>query len=153
MISQRRVRLPRTTTSGFRTLGTAGCSPPVQVDSPDVRLGPPFRSTTDHHPFQIVGVEFESLQYGTSLGFASIGTNAGHDGQSGEGFLNAPEVLNDWVWRAVHLEAITGKKLIKSFYGSPVHHSYFTSCSNGGRQGIVSAQVRYDAGSSLRNTR
>jgi len=101
----------------------------------------PVITATD--PFQFPGVDFDSLQYGTGLGFASIGTNAGHDGQSGEGFLGAPEVLNDFVWRSIHLEAITGKKLIKSFYGSPVHHSYFTSCSMGGRQGINSAEARY----------
>jgi len=36
-----------------------------------------------------------------------------------------------------HLQAARSKDIIRAFYGEPVKHSYFSSCSNGGRQALM----------------
>ncbi|KAH7099964.1 Tannase/feruloyl esterase [Auriculariales sp. MPI-PUGE-AT-0066] len=85
-------------------------------------------------------VDFPSVNYGAEMGFAAVGTNAGHDGLSGAPLLHHPEMLTDFVWRSVHTEAVVGKELAHEFYGYPVGYSYYTGCSQGGRQGFRAAE-------------
>ena len=87
------------------------------------------------------GIDYDNLPYGTSFGFATIGSDNGHDGNSGIVFLNHPEVINDFAFRAVHTEVLVGKALVKAFYGTQQKKSYYLGCSTGGRQGIHSAQI------------
>ncbi|KAG6864763.1 hypothetical protein C0991_007289 [Blastosporella zonata] len=86
-------------------------------------------------------IDYSNLDYGTSLHFASIASDNGHDGTDIDGtkFLNHPEVLNDFAFRAVHVEAVIGKQLVKSYYGRIHHKSYYLGCSTGGRQGTQAA--------------
>src|SRR5204863_8555879 len=39
-----------------------------------------------------------------------------------------------------HLQAARSKDIITAFYGAPIQHSYFSSCSNGGRQALMEVQ-------------
>lgn len=87
------------------------------------------------------GIDYLDLPYGTSLSFATISSNNGHDGNSGSVFLNSPEVINDFAFRAVHTEALVGKALVKAYYGKPQKKSYFLGCSTGGRQGLKEAEM------------
>ncbi|KNZ71379.1 putative feruloyl esterase B [Termitomyces sp. J132] len=84
-------------------------------------------------------VDYVNLDYGTSLHFAAVGSDNGHDGDSGSVFLNHPEVLNDFAFRAIHVEAVIGKQIVEAYYGRPHHKSYYLSCSTGGRQGTQEA--------------
>ncbi|BCS24208.1 uncharacterized protein APUU_40652S [Aspergillus puulaauensis] len=87
-------------------------------------------------------IDYTTIQNGAQLGFASFGTNAGHDGSEGyEFFLGKPEVINDFGYRAVHVEAEIGKEVVTQYYGRNPERSYYQGCSTGGRQGLQSAQL------------
>lgn len=87
----------------------------------------------------IPGVDYLNLHYGTSTGFAAVGSNNGHDGNTGELFKDNAEVLNDFTYRSVHTEQLVGKQLVQAYYGKPHKNSYYMGCSTGGRQGVLSA--------------
>ena len=77
------------------------------------------------------------------LGFAFAQTNTGHDARKEPGgsfVMSNPEKAIDYAYRAVHLTAITAKNITKEYYGKAVSRSYWNSCSNGGRQGMLEAQ-------------
>jgi feruloyl esterase len=74
-------------------------------------------------------------------GFVTAGSNMGHDGgESATWTLGHPEKVKDWGLRAHYSVATAAKALATSFYGTPVKHSYFEGCSNGGRQAMMMAQ-------------
>lgn len=83
---------------------------------------------------------YQDLAYGVSQGFATIGTNNGKNGTSGEGFYQNPAVLEDFAYRSIHLGTKIGKKVTQSFYGKKHKTAYFLGCSTGGRQGFKAAQ-------------
>lgn len=45
-------------------------------------------------------IGYGDMAYGTSLGFAAVGSNNGHDGDNGSSFYNNPDSLADFVYRA-----------------------------------------------------
>ncbi|KAL1695734.1 Tannase/feruloyl esterase [Schizophyllum commune] len=80
-------------------------------------------------------IQYSDLDYAASLGFAAVGANNGHDGMTGEPFLNNPDVITDFAWRSLHTGVVVGKQLVETFYGAPHNKSYYLGCSTGGRQG------------------
>lgn len=76
------------------------------------------------------------------LGYAASSTDTGHraGGTDATWALNHPEKVIDYGYRGIHLTAVTAKKIITSFYGTAPKRSYFSSCSNGGRQALMEAQ-------------
>lgn len=85
-------------------------------------------------------IKYNDINYGASHGFATIGSNNGHDGTSGLPFLNNPGVVEDYVSRAIHTESILGKEITEQFYQTKPQKSYYLGCSTGGRQGFKEAQ-------------
>ncbi|KAK7045794.1 hypothetical protein VNI00_007196 [Paramarasmius palmivorus] len=85
-------------------------------------------------------IQFNDMAYTSSLGFATVGANNGHDGTSGAPFANAPEVLADFAFRSIHTNVVVGKQITEMFYGTPHTKSYYLGCSTGGRQGLKSVQ-------------
>jgi feruloyl esterase len=76
-------------------------------------------------------------------GFAFAQTNTGHDARKEPGgsfVLSNPQKAIDYAYRAVHLTAITAKAITQRYYAKRVSRSYWNSCSNGGRQGLIEAQ-------------
>ncbi|KAI9740282.1 MAG: Tannase and feruloyl esterase [Cirrosporium novae-zelandiae] len=86
-------------------------------------------------------IQYDDLSYTTSMGFATTGDNGGHDGGTGEPFLNNNEVVLDFSWRALHSAVVVGKELTQLYYGTPHKKSYYLGCSTGGRQGLKSVQM------------
>ena len=86
-----------------------------------------------------------AAQRGQALehGFVMASTNTGHDarkGAPGTFVLSNPQTALDYAYRAVHVTATTAKEIANRYYGKPVEHAYWNSCSNGGRQGLLEAQ-------------
>src|SRR5690606_5561471 len=54
--------------------------------------------------------------------------------------LSNPQKAIDYAYRAVHVTAVTAKEIASRYYEEPVAYSYWNSCSNGGRQGMLEAQ-------------
>ncbi|KAK0336850.1 hypothetical protein LTR02_000331 [Friedmanniomyces endolithicus] len=87
-------------------------------------------------------VHYVDMQYVTSLGFAAIGDNGGHNSSAFDGgwmYFNNEGIL-DWVYRARHAATEAGKQVINQFYGEKASYSYYLGCSTGGQQGLHSAQ-------------
>jgi hypothetical protein len=77
------------------------------------------------------------------IGFAFAQTNTGHDSRkeaSGTFVMSNPQKAIDYAYRAVNLTAVTAKAITKRYYRKAVSRSYWNSCSNGGRQGLIEAQ-------------
>jgi len=75
-------------------------------------------------------------------GYATAGTDTGHvgGGTDASWALGHPEKVTDFGYRAIHEMTRVAKAAIKGSYGSGPRHSYFASCSNGGRQALMEAQ-------------
>jgi Tannase and feruloyl esterase len=75
-------------------------------------------------------------------GYAGASTDTGHRGENegAEWAVGHPDRVVDFGHRAIHLMTVDAKAVVKAFYGSPAQHAYFSSCSNGGRQGLMEAQ-------------
>lgn len=90
------------------------------------------------------GGSISYYRLGESLhsGYATSSTDTGHEGRPSESAwaTNHPEKQTDFDYRAVHETALTAKALIQAFYDSVPARSYFASCSNGGRQGLMEAE-------------
>jgi hypothetical protein len=77
------------------------------------------------------------------LGFAVAQTNTGHDGRKEPGasfVMSNPQKAIDYAYQAVNSTVHFAKRLTTHYYGKPVARSYWNSCSNGGRQGLIEAQ-------------
>ena len=86
-------------------------------------------------------IPYTRLAQDVGDGFVTAGSNMGHDGgESASWTLGHPEKVKDWGLRAHYSVATAAKTLSRAFYGSPVRHSYFEGCSNGGRQALMMAQ-------------
>ena len=87
-------------------------------------------------------IGYTSLAAAVQGGYAVASTDTGHSpgGTDASWAREHSEKVIDFGWRAVHLTTLAGKALTEAFYGTPPRHSYFTSCSNGGRQGLMEAQ-------------
>ena len=87
-------------------------------------------------------IGYSSLAAAVQGGYASASTDTGHNsgGTDASWAKGHPEKVVDFGWRAVHMTTVVGKALTTTFYGAPPRHSYFASCSNGGRQGLMEAQ-------------
>jgi Tannase and feruloyl esterase len=73
-------------------------------------------------------------------GYAAASTDTGHSGGDASWALGHPEKIVDYGYRAIHEMTEKAKLIIKAFYGDGPKRSYFASCSNGGRQGLMEAQ-------------
>jgi len=76
-------------------------------------------------------------------GFAFAQTNTGHDARKEPGasfVMSNPAKAIDYAYRAVNLTAVTAKDITQAYYQKGISHSYWNSCSNGGRQGLVEAE-------------
>ena len=73
-------------------------------------------------------------------GYATASTDTGHMASDMWWAIGHPQRAIDYLYRSKHIVTVAAKGLIRAFYGRPPSHSYFNSCSNGGRQGLLEVQ-------------
>ena len=74
------------------------------------------------------------------LGYATAGTDTGHQTQGGEWAIGHPEKMIDFGYRATHEMTLKAKQIVKEFYDQSPKYSYFKGCSTGGRMAVMEAQ-------------
>jgi len=87
-------------------------------------------------------INLYSLASEMKKGFATAGTDDGHEGQGTDGSwaLGHPEKVKDFGYRAVHETNVAAKKIIVAFYQKQFKYAYFNGCSEGGREAMMEAQ-------------
>lgn len=87
-------------------------------------------------------IAYPKLGEAVNSGYASASTDTGHQGDSRDASWakGHPEKQTDFDYRAVHEMTTLAKAVIAAYYGKPASRSYFSSCSNGGRQGLMEAE-------------
>ena len=72
-----------------------------------------------------------------ALASTDMGHSGGMDGQFGE---KDYRLRIDFAYRGVHVTALAAKALIAAYYGRQPRYSYFSGCSDGGREALMEAQ-------------
>jgi feruloyl esterase len=109
----------------------------------------PLEPANWNHRFQGQGnggfageIDYQALSRFLESGYATAGTDTGHfaDGIDARWALHHPEKITDFGWRGVHQMTVQAKAVLAAYYGAPAAHSYFASCSDGGREALMEAQ-------------
>jgi feruloyl esterase len=87
-------------------------------------------------------IGYDQLMNAVVHNYATTATDTGHHagGTDASWALDHPEKIADFGYRAIHETAVKAKAILHAFYGEDAQHSYFSSCSNGGRQALMEAQ-------------
>ena len=87
------------------------------------------------------GVNPGALAGGIRRGYATVGNNTGHEGDSSYA-LSHPEKIKDFGYRSVHESTVAAKALIAAFYGSGPKVSFIAE-GGGGTIAALSSAQRY----------
>jgi feruloyl esterase len=87
-------------------------------------------------------IDIPEIAVAVSQGYASAGTDTGHagPGRDSSWALGHPQKVIDFGYRAIHEMTRQSRAIIQAYYGSAPKHSYFASCSDGGREALMEAQ-------------
>jgi feruloyl esterase len=87
-------------------------------------------------------IDYHAMAGDLKRGFATAATDTGHEGDSVDASwaYKHPEKVIDFGYRGLHETTENAKRLIQAFYSHPLQHSYFDSCSDGGREALMEAQ-------------
>ncbi|OFW27935.1 MAG: hypothetical protein A3G76_09350 [Acidobacteria bacterium RIFCSPLOWO2_12_FULL_65_11] len=86
-----------------------------------------------------VGVNAGGLANGVRLGYVTVGSNTGHEGDTTYA-REHPEKIKDWGWRSGHEMTIVAKALIKAHYSRPLLRSVVAQGGGGTMLSLSSAQ-------------
>jgi feruloyl esterase len=75
-------------------------------------------------------------------GFASAGSDTGHEGAGSDYARTHPERVIDFGYRAIHEMTVEAKAVVSAFYGKAPGFSYMDGCG-GGAQNVESEAQRY----------
>ncbi len=115
----------------------------------DIRFEVWMPTSTWNGKFQGMGnggfagvIGYDQLALAVTAGYATAATDTGHHagGTDASWALDHPDKIADFGYRAIHETAVKAKEILHAFYGEAQKRSYFSSCSNGGRQALMEAQ-------------
>jgi feruloyl esterase len=89
-------------------------------------------------------IPYPAIAAAMQAGYAAAGTDTGHTGNNADFAFGHPEKITDFAYRAIHEMTVQSKSILTERYGAPAKLSYYSGCSQGGRQGLAEAQ-RYPA--------
>src|SRR5947208_9597120 len=90
-----------------------------------------------------VGTVQNGARFSVNLGYATVGTDTGHQSEPGylAGWaLDNMEAKVNFGYLAVHRTAEVAKALIGAYYRAEPSYSYFVGCSRGGGQAMMESQ-------------
>lgn len=85
-------------------------------------------------------IGYADMRSALQHGYATAGSNTGHDGGDLKFGAGHPEKIRDWAYRAVHVMTETAKVVVRAYYERAAAHAYFSGCSTGGHQALMEAQ-------------
>lgn len=85
-------------------------------------------------------IDYPGMGAAVKRGYATAGTDTGHTTTDAAWALGHPQKVIDFGYRGIHEMTIKARAIIDAFYGSNPQHSYFASCSDGGREALMEAQ-------------
>jgi feruloyl esterase len=90
----------------------------------------------------LVGSVQNGLRNSVNDGYATVGTDTGHQGRGTDGSwaLDDMEAFVNFGHVAIHRTAEVSKAIIRAYYGKNPERSYFVGCSRGGGQAMMEAQ-------------
>ncbi len=82
------------------------------------------------------------MDWALSAGYAVSATDTGHTGGTLDAAwaLGHPESIVDFGWRAIHETAEASKAIVADYYQKSPTRSYFSGCSDGGREALMEAE-------------
>jgi feruloyl esterase len=85
-------------------------------------------------------ISYPTMATPLAAGYTTTSTDTGHTGGQAATFIDRPEKVIDFAYRAVHETSVAAKAISAAFYGGGPRLSYFQGCSTGGRQALTAAQ-------------
>ncbi len=87
-------------------------------------------------------IDYRALAAAVKRGYATAETDTGHTGGGTDAVwaMGHPEKVIDFGYRGIHEMTAEAKVVIDAFYGRHPQRSYFSSCSDGGREALMEAQ-------------
>ncbi|HWE48646.1 MAG TPA: tannase/feruloyl esterase family alpha/beta hydrolase [Bryobacteraceae bacterium] len=85
-------------------------------------------------------MEYNRMAEALNRGYATAGSDTGHEGGDLKFGVGHAEKINDWAYRAVHVMTDESKLILRAYYGRFPQYSYFNGCSTGGHQALSEAQ-------------
>lgn len=85
-------------------------------------------------------ISYGAMTTAVAAGYATAGTDTGHEANSANFILGHPEKLTDFAYRAVHEMTVAAKAIVAGYYGTSAKYSYWNGCSTGGRQAMAEVQ-------------
>jgi feruloyl esterase len=134
---------PRNLPAFCRVLAVAHPAPGSEIHL-EVWLPP---AETWNHKFVGTGnggyasdLSYTDMEAALRKGYATAGSDTGHQGGDLKFAVGHPEKIDDWGWRAIHVMTETAKLIVRSYYAALPAQSYFNGCSTGGHQALSEGQ-------------
>lgn len=87
-------------------------------------------------------IDTMSMGFALSKGYVATATDTGHTGSPVDAAwaLGHPEKVKDFGYRGIHEMTRVAKAVTEAFYKKGPAYSYFSGCSDGGREALMEAQ-------------